>query len=348
MATKSTDHTPATIEDVALIAGVSIKTVSRVVNHEPNVRDSTRENVQQAIAQLNYRPNTAARRLAGHRSYLFALLYDDPSAYPNASASYVTNLQGGALQVAREQGYDLLIHPWDYRDPLVAEEIRRLIEQSNIDGLLLAPPLAELRSITTMLRSMGKAVVRISPGRTRRADGVTTNDREVSAEMTRYLASLGHRRIVYLKGHPDHRAMGGREQGFLDGMTQSELPVTKSSLQQGDNSFDSGVACARKLLKWRQPPTAIFAANDDMAAGVLQVAQEFDIDVPTQLSVAGFDDTPLSRQVWPPLTTINQPIFEMGKAAATLLFQQISGQHSTQGIRVDSKLVVRRSTGPAP
>lgn len=343
-------HSPlskrVTIEDVAAAAGVSIKTVSRVVNNEANVRDATRESVQQAIASLNYQPNVAARRLAGNRSYLFALVYDDPSAYLNASASYVTNLQGGALKAARELGYDLLIHPCDNKDPQVVDEIRRLIEHSRIDGLLLAPPLAEVRPITQMLRAVGKPLIRVSPGGTKGADTVNTNDREVSAEMTRYLISLGHRQIVFVKGHPSHRAIAGREEGFVDAMKQAGLEVRQAALLQGDNSFDSGVQLGRKLFKGKRRPSAIFAGNDDMAAGFLQVAQEFSISVPEDLSVAGFDNVPLSRQVWPPLTTIDQPIFSMGETAARLLFRQIDGEVLSQPTLIPSELIIRQSTAP--
>lgn len=348
MDANSTAPHRATIDDVAALAGVSIKTVSRVVNNEPNVRATTRETVQEAIDKLHYRPNASARRLAGHRSYLFALVYEDPSAYLNASANYVTNIQGGALKKAREAGYDLLIYPCKYQDPGVTEEVRQLVEHSNIDGLLLAPPLAEVKPIVSMLRNLGKPIIRISPGSVRRHDAVNTNDRAISAEMTRYLASLGHERIAFIRGHPHHRAMSSRELGYLDGMTQSKLAVRKSLVEQGDNSFESGVASAEKLLRLKNLPTAIFAGNDDMAAGVLQVAHGLGIAVPSQLSVAGFDDVPLSRQVWPTLTTIHQPTYELGEKAAELLFRQISGEKLTQHSLIDSTLVIRDTTAPPP
>lgn len=344
-AKKSTAHR-ATIDDVAARAGVSIKTVSRVVNNEPNVRPATRDTVLKVISELQYRPNASARRLAGKRSYLFALVYDDPSVYLNASANYVTNLQGGALKKAKESGYDLLIHPCEYRDPGVVDEIALLIEHSRIDGLLLAPPLAEVKPIVKMLRRLGKPMVRVSPGEVHGFDAVNTNDQEVSAEMTRYLHSLGHQEIAFIKGHPNHRAMSSRELGFLDGMSQSRLKVRKSLIQQGDNSFESGVACGEKLLRRKRPPTAVFAGNDDMAAGVLQAAHELGIAVPARVSVAGFDDVPLSRQVWPKLTTVHQPTFELGAKATELLFRLIGGEKLTRPTRIDSTLVIRHSTAP--
>jgi LacI family transcriptional regulator len=347
MSDKDRTSTRATIDDVAAQAGVSIKTVSRVANQEPNVKPATRELVQAAIAKLGYRPNTAARRLAGNRSYLFALVYEDPSGYENASANFVTNLQGGALKQARAAGYDLLIHPCNYENKGVVDEIKLLFEHSRIDGLLLAPPLAEVKPIVNMLRKMGKPVIRISPGQARAFDAVHTNDREVSAEMTRYLASLGHQQIAFIKGHSHHRAIANRELGYQDGLEQSGLPLRTSLLMDGDNSFESGFACASRLLSRKRRPSAIFAGNDDMAAGVLRAAHELGLQVPGQLSVAGFDDVPLSRQVWPQLTTVYQPVFSLAQKATELLLRQISGEKLTEPTRIDSKLVIRQSTGPA-
>lgn len=338
----------ATIDDVAARAGVSIKTVSRVLNNEPNVRPATRAQVEKAISELHYRPNTAARRLAGNRSYLFALVYDDPSRYLNASATYITNLQGGALKKAREAGYDLLIHPCDVRDPGVVDEIKTLIEHSRIDGLLLAPPFAEVKAISRMLSSLGKPAVSVSPGDPHGFDAVDTNDREVCAEMTRYLSALGHERIAFIKGNPAHRAIANRELGYHDGLADSNLPLRTSLIRQGDNSFESGFDCGLRLLRRKHPPTAIFAANDDMAAGVMQAAHELGLAIPEQVSVAGFDDVPLSRQVWPPLTTIHQPIFEMGALAAELLFRQVNGEELTQLTHIESTLVIRQSTAAPP
>jgi LacI family transcriptional regulator len=338
----------ATIDDVATLAGVSIKTVSRVVNHEPNVRETTRERVQKAIDELHYRPNASARRLAGHRSFLFALVYEDPSAYRNASANYATNLHGGALKKAREAGYDLLIHPCKYQSPTLVEEIQQLIEHSRIDGLILAPPLAEIRSVVNVLRKMNKPVVRVSPGNVSGLDAVHTNDREICAEMVRYLVSLGHKRIALIKGHKHHRALAAREAGYADGLKEAGLPVRSSLIVGGDNSFDSGVACGAELLSLKNRPTAIFAINDDMAAGVLHTALSMGISVPKELSVAGFDDVPLSRQVWPTLTTIHQPVYDMAEKAADLLFRQIAGEQLVERTMLPSALVIRDSTGPAP
>ncbi|MEM9302217.1 MAG: LacI family DNA-binding transcriptional regulator [Pseudomonadota bacterium] len=338
----------ATIDDVAARAGVSIKTVSRVVNNEPNVRDATRDKVRAAIADLNYYPNASARRLAGNRSFLFALVYDDPSAYPDASANYVTNLHGGALKAAREAGYDLLIHPCDYQSSGLLEELDQLIDHSRIDGLILAPPLAEVKPVVRMLRKLGKPFVRVSPGKVQGYDAVHTNDREICVAMMRYLVSLGHERIAFIRGHEDHKAIGDRERGYEDGLREAGLPLRSSLVLQGNNSFDSGVACGARLLQRKRRPTAIFAANDDMAAGVLHQALEMEIPVPDELSVAGFDDVSLAQHVFPTLTTIHQPVKQMAERATKLLFEAIVGKPRKERTLVESTLVIRESTGPAP
>lgn len=337
----------ATLHDVAAKAGVSIKTVSRVVNNEPNVRPGTRDAVLKAIKALDYRPDTSARRLAGRRSYLVGLLYEDPSPYENPSANYVIDIQGGVLERVRAESYDLLIHPCNYQSARIVREIKSLVAQTRVDGLILAPPLAEMAKIVAALRELGTPFVRISPGqRTRSHEAVHTNDRAACADMTRYLASLGHKRIAFIVGHPDHRAVANRYLGYKDGLESSGLTLDKSLVQQGYNTFESGEKSARVLLLQPDPPTAIFASNDDMAAGVLRVAHEMGIAIPAELSVAGFDDVPLARQIWPSLTTIRQPTKEMAAAAAELLFARIKGDDGAGPIVVEAPLVLRESTGP--
>jgi LacI family transcriptional regulator len=167
--------------------------------------------------------------------------------------------------------------------------------------------------------------------------------------MTRYLASLGHRRIAFLTGHPGHAAVANRFLGYKDGLQQSGIEFADSLVAAGDNSIHSGEDCARLLLKQEDPPTAIFAANDDMAAGVVRIATKMGIDVPGQLSVAGCDDVSLARQIYPSLTTIRQPLSEMAERAVLALIRQSQGGDAPRGIEViQARLKVRESTGPAP
>jgi LacI family transcriptional regulator len=339
-----------TIDDVAELAGVSIKTVSRVVNREPNVREATREKVETAIAKLNYQPNKAARNLASHQSHLIGLIYDDPSYYEIPSAGYVIRMQQGALSACYASNYELLIHPCQYRKKDIGKEIKTLIDRVRPDGIVLAAPLSNMPKIVRAIEATGTPLVRLSPGT---ANGkqlsVVTNDREISAEMTRYLASLGHKQIAFITGHPSAKAVGNRYLGYRDGLEQSGLKFSERLVASGDNSIGSGEACAMQLLKRNNRPTAIFAANDDMAAGVIRVADRLSIDVPDALSVAGFDDIALARQVYPALTTINQPLSAMAERAALALIASVREKRPLLGTEsVPATIQIRESTGPAP
>jgi LacI family transcriptional regulator len=332
------------------VAGVSIKTVSRVVNHEPNVRDSTRERVENAIAVLKYRPDQSARNLASHRSHLIGLVYDDPAAYDMPSGGYILDLQQGALKGCSSGLSELLIHPCDFRKKKVGVELKALIEEMRPAGIIVAAPLSNMAKIVRAIEATGTPCVRLSPGNgSGKKLSVSTNDREVSAEMTRYLAGLGHTRIAFIKGDPDHKAVANRFLGYQDGLNESGLEFSESLVAAGDNSFGSGEACAEKLLKGDKPPTAIFAANDDMAAGVLSVAKRLKINVPAQLSLAGFDDIALARQVEPALTTIRQPLVRMAERAALMLTKGNGNDKDSQNAEViPATIKIRESTGPAP
>ena len=340
----------ATIDDVAQLAGVSIKTVSRVVNREPNVRGVTRDKVEAAIRELNYRPNKAARSLASHQSRLIGLIYDDPSVYEIPSAGYVINMQQGALAACHAAGYELLIHPCRFRDKQVGQELTDLIEQVRPDGIILAAPLSNMPKIVRAIEATGTPMVRISPGKKNGGKPkVATNDWTVSAEMTRYLASLGHERIAFIKGNVKHHAVANRFRGYCEGLEQSGIKYSNELVIEGDNSLGSGEAAAEKLLTRKHRPTAIFAANDDMAAGVVRAADRLGITIPDELSVAGCDDTSLAQQVYPALTTIRQPLREMAEAATRSIIRKITaGTFDDDSIIVPSSIVVRDSTGPVP
>jgi LacI family transcriptional regulator len=325
----------ANITDVAKLAGVSIKTVSRVVNHEPNVRESTQAKVEQAIAQLNYRPDQSARNLASHRSHLIGLVYDDPSAYDLPSSGYIIRMQKGALSACRKSHYELLIHPCDYRKKHVIAQLKSLIEETRPSGIIVAAPLSNMPKVINAIASTDTPFVRLSPGkRNGKQLSIATNDREASAEMTRYLASLGHIRIAFITGHPRHKAVANRFRGYQDGLQQSSLTFSEQLVVAGDNSFGSGEAAATELLEGTHSPTAIFAANDDMAAGVIRVADRLGIDIPGQLSV---------------LTTIRQPLATMAERAAQALIRKAREDFSSKGTEVvPATLKIRESTGPAP
>lgn len=339
-----------TIDDVALLAGVSIKTVSRVVNHEPNVRGLTREKVEKAIAQLDYRPNPSARNLASTRARLIVLVYDDPSAYEVPSAGYIISMQEGALKACRMAGFELLIHPCNYRNEDVGKQLTELIDQVRPAGVIVAAPLSNMPKIVSTIGATGTPCVRLSTGSGSVNEyTIGTNDREISAEMTRYLASLGHRRIAFVKGNRQHKAVGNRFEGYKDGLEQSGLPYLEDLVAEGDNSIGSGERCAEALLQVSPRPTAIFAANDDMAAGVLRVANRLGISVPGELSIAGCDDIALAQQIYPALTTIRQPLSAMSELASLALVNSARGNPHKPGLDVvPGTIQIRESTAAAP
>jgi LacI family transcriptional regulator len=232
----------------------------------------------------------------------------------------------------------------------IGRELRALIEEARPVGIILAAPLSNMPKIVRAIEATGTPLVRISPGSKKvRQFAVATNDREISAEMTRYLASLGHTRIAFIKGHDSHKAVGNRYMGYLDGLEHSGIKFVERLVASGDNSFESGEQAGASLLRLKRRPTAIFAANDDMAAGVIRAADLLGIDIPGEVSVAGCDDIALARQLCPTLTTIRQPLAKMAARAASLLIEGDSGEPESRVAEVvPATLKIRESTGPAP
>lgn len=303
-----------TIVDVAREAGVSIKTVSRVLNHEPGVHENTRDQVLKVVEALRYRPKQSARSLAGGRSFLIGLLYYDPSA------NFVGSVQQGATLRCRELGYHLVVESLHNDAPDLRQQVDRMVLALRPDGMILTPPLCDNPEVLAALRESGTPCVLISPERDiRGVPSVRMDDVHAAEEITNLLLSLGHRRIAIIKGPPDQSASAARYQGFVNALRAHGIEPEPELVQPGAFTFASGRDAAHRLLGGRQRPTAVFASNDDMALGVMASATRRRIAVPDELSVAGFDDTPAARTVWPQLTTIGQPILEMAAAAADLL-----------------------------
>jgi len=336
-----------TINDVAEHSGVSIKTVSRVLNNEPNVRPSTRARVEDAVRALDYSPNLSARGLAGTQSRMIGLIYENPS--PN----YLFRAITGALEACKAAGYSLSLQtmPPDSYD--LAERVTRFVDRSRVDGLLLIPPVGDVPSVLDALEERDLPYSRVAPLDGRPGLGVSVDDLHASAQVVAHLADLGHRRIGFISGHPDHGATRSRLEGYRLGLLRAELEYDAALVFEGFFDSDSGRRAGEYFLAMQQPPTAIFASNDEMAAGLLQIAHERNWRIPEQLSIAGFDDTPLSRTVWPPLTTVHQPIRHMALRATQLLLERIGAQDEADGgervsrIEVfDAPLVQRGTTAP--
>lgn len=334
----------ATIHDVAARAGLSIKTVSRVVNYEPNVRAETIRRVQQAIADLDYRPNFSARNLAGRRAYLIALLYDNPSD------NYLVRVQEGALHACRQLGFSLVLHPASYDSPRLVDEVLALVRERRPTGLLLTPPVGDVTALLDALDAAEQDYARLAAlDAGRPGPVVCVDDRAAARDLTAYLLDLGHRRIGFIRSHPAHRSAGTRYDGFVDAHRARGLEVDERLVLQGSFAFESGQECGRLLLARPERPTAVFAANDEMAAGVLQVARQLGIDVPAELSVAGFDDSPVSRELWPTLTTVRQPVRAMAELSVRRLVDAArAGRREPQQHRLAHELIVRESTARAP
>jgi LacI family transcriptional regulator len=304
-----------TIHDVALHAGVSPMTVSRVINGESNVREETRARVAASVAALRYLPNQAARSLASADSIHIGVLYANPSA------NYLSEFLLGSLEQSSLSGCQLVIEKCEGAES-EAEAIQRLAK-GGIDGVILPAPLCDSEESLKAVRQTGLAAVLVASGRPA-ADlsAISINNFEASRAMTRYLLELGHRRIGFINGHPNQTATGQRFKGYVDAMTEAGLSVDADQVAQGYFTYRSGLDAAEKLLE-SYGPTAIFASNDDMAAATMAVAHRRGLEVPGDLAVAGFDDTPLATTVWPELTTVRQPIADMAKEAVRLLVEQI-------------------------
>lgn len=335
-----------TIDDVAAHAGVSIKTVSRVINREANVRPETARRVHEAIRELRYRPNLAARSLASPQAYLVNVLYDNPSD------SYMVGVLGGVLAACETAHYGMLLTHCDISSPRLLDHVHETATQHRASGLVLTPPLCDHAPLVDSLDADGVDYVSIDPRDAREGRPfVAIDDRGAGHDLTDHLLAQGHRRIGFIKGHPLHGAAARRLDGYRDAHREHDVTVDERLVAAGMFSFDSGIECGRQLLHRRDRPTAVFASNDDMAAGVLHVAQEMGIDVPGELSVAGFDDTPLARYVYPSLTTVRQPIRAMAEEAVACLirFNRRRYGMAEQGQisrRFDYQLVLRHSVGP--
>jgi LacI family transcriptional regulator len=329
------------IETVAAAAGVSIKTVSRVLNREPNVREETRTRVQAAVDKLKYSPSISARSLAGNKSYLIALLYNNPSA------NYLMEVMSGVLEACEAERYNMVVCPLEIDEIKLLAGFDTLVSRSQPDGVVLTSPISDSPALLKRLAELDIPYASISPKQQARM-GADMNETRAAADMVEHLVSLGHRRIAHIVGHPAHGGSGWRLDGYRQGLEKAGLRFNPELVVPGEFSFESGVLAAETLFSLPEPPTAIFAANDDMADGVIRVALERNLRIPEDVSICGFDDTPLSQQTFPPLTTVHQPSRDMGRLATLELLASLRTPESGRMLHIPYALKVRRSTGTAP
>ncbi|WP_068092140.1 LacI family DNA-binding transcriptional regulator [Novosphingobium rosa] len=332
-----------TIADVAREAGVSPMTVSRVINEGSMVRASTREKVEAAIAALNYAPSAAARQLAGGADTRIALVYSNPSSM------YLSEFLMGSLDRASTLNVTLTVERFG-EDADLADLLMRM-QRGRVNGVLLPPPLCENEAMLAALRKEGLAVVAVAAGVPRpEIASVGIDDFHAAETMTSHLIALGHRRIGFIKGNPDQSASERRYEGYLAALEQAGIAPDPSIVAQGYFIYRSGLDAASDILDAALPPTAIFASNDDMAAATVATAHARHLDVPGDLTVCGFDDTPMATTIWPELTTIRQPISDMARAAMDLLASMIRNPDSGAAVRHDQLdyQLIRRQSDASP
>jgi len=321
----------------------SQKTVSRVLNDSPLVRPDTRDHVKALMQQMGYAPDPQARGLAFRRSFLIALVYDNPSA------DYIVNMQHGALDALRDSGFELVVHPCDSQREGYIDGIKRFAQKQKLWGLILIPHVSEDPALADALKEIGCRYVRIAslaidePARI-----LLTHDRLAGAEVANYLESLGYRRFGLITGRNCCRCSSERGGGFVEGLARRGISLPPDCIYEGGYSFESGVAEAERLLTRTPRPTAIFACNDEMAAGVYKAALRMGLRIPADLSVAGYDDSPLASQLWPALSTIHLPIHDLGRQAASMLMGNEPPLRTRQPQRpsVTPHLIVRDSCQP--
>jgi len=329
----------ATIVDVAARAGVSAMTVSRVINRREGVRPETRDAVEKAIRELSYTPNPAARSLVTSAELQIGVIY------ANSSAAFMSEFLTGIFEEASIRGARLSLLKGEAGQAPAPEQLERFAN-SGLTGIILAPPLSESRAVFDVLGDSGRPIVAVGAYNVPSAISVRIDDRAAAYEMTRHLLDLGHRRIGFIIGNPDQAASAERMAGFYAAVR--EAGGVEVSIAQGDFSYASGLVAGAQLLDGPNAPSAIFASNDDMAAAVVSVAHRRQIDVPSALTVVGFDDTTAAVTLWRALTTIHQPISRLAAAAVAVVAEQ-AGQwglrEKGQGDQVlEHRIVSRTST----
>jgi LacI family transcriptional regulator len=314
------------------------------MNGDPNVRQSTRKKVDEAVAALNYVPNQAARRLAGVRPVRIGFLYSNPSA------GYLTEFLVGLLNQASLNNVQLVVEKCEGEQ--WKDKTQRLID-NGVDGIILPPPLCDVPGLIELIANSKTPAVAVACGLPdERVSAVSIDDYQAAYTMTSHLISLGHQRIGFVIGHPNQTASARRLAGFKAAIQDRNVAGTPELIVQGMFTYRSGLDAAESLLNLEQRPTAIFASNDDMAAATVAIAHRMGLDVPGDLTVAGFDDTALATTIWPELTTVRQPISDMAETAVKFLVRQIRAEREGEPEAPEHLLMdftlIRRQSDAAP
>ena len=336
-----------TIKHVAADAGVSLQTVSRVINKEPNVRPAMAQRVQASIDRLGYVPSIAAQRMGGSRSYLILALNDRERTIADwrerQGTDWVDQMMLGGMLKCAEYGYRMIVELVDTHSDHIERELSAALAALRPDGVILTPPHSENALILRLLEAQQIPVARIGSLRVGPGIALTMDDERAGRLATEHLIALGHRRIGFIAGPADYALSGWRVDGWRGAMAAAGLPAD-GLLAHGDFGYDSGLGATAALLDGAAPPTAIIASNDRMVLAALEVSRQRGLSVPRDLSLVSFDDTPIVRFTHPPLTAIVQPIAEVTARAVELLIGDGRDDLPAQPVVVPASLVQREST----
>jgi LacI family transcriptional regulator len=270
---------------------------------------------------------------------MLALLYDNPNK------SYLADVQSGIFNACKNTGYNLVIQECDYKSNKLKTDIIEFVEDFKIDGLIVTPPLSDMEDFLKELEDHQIDYSVIAPS-TMNPESlyVSSNDYEAAYTLTSEIIKHGHKDIGFIKGHPKHSASHLRFNGYLDAIKNHGIKRNDRWIKQGNFSFKSGFDAGVEIFHSEKIPTAIFASNDSMAAGIMKSAQMKGMQVPQDLSLAGFDDSPIAHQIWPALTTVKQPVEKMAAHAAKILIAKFDGlAEKTKSKEFKSDLIVRES-----
>jgi LacI family transcriptional regulator len=329
-----------TIKDVARLAGVSVATVSRVLNSSAPVNADTRERVLQVAKELRFAPNGAARTLSRRRAGALGVIL------PDLYGEFFSELLRGIDQEAQRGGHSLLVSSSHHDSRGVGAAVRAM--RGRVDGLLVMAPDIPADALDSALPD-GLPVVLLNRAPGVAAASVMVDNYGGAHAITRHLLALGHRRIGFIAGALDNMDSDERERGYQDAMREAGVRYDRELCVRGDFAEEGGWRGARALLAIAEPPTAIFAANDAMAVGALSALREACVDVPARMAVVGFDDIPVARFLHPPLTSVRVGIAQLGECGASMLLHALAERSPPdappRSVVLPTELVVRGSCG---
>lgn len=327
-----------TIVDIARKAGVSIRTVSRVLNDSPFVNAETRDRIKSIIESTSYSPNSRARGLASNRSYLIGLVHDDPNGL------VLDQVQRGIVDVCAAHAYELVVHPCNLKARDLIPQVLQFARRSRVDGIVVLPPVSENGALAQAIHAAGLPAAGIASVPVEDFPlMIVVNERSASAQVASMFYGKGHTEVGFVSGPLDYRSAEERRRGFLDAFERFGAPLAEDKIAEGDYSFQSGFDAGYQLISRNPSISAIFASNDRMAAGVLKAAFKLNRRVPHDLAVVGFDDSDVAGMLTPALSSVARPMRQLGSEAAKWLIDTagVISKHETR--HIDLQIILRES-----